>query len=1245
MNTSSFRRRIVRPALVAAGAALAFAAGVGAAPLDLSRVPLIVNTSVPPNLLVTLDDSGSMGFGFTPDTIETSDVGMTVAGGGTATYCFFRLQRYYSAAYNTQYFDPTFNYPPPLQADGTPMPNASFNAAWINGYNTGEGTVNLGTNYFVSFWEYNLNANESRIGHAALTTTATTPMGTHSTCSGSNQNTIRALDNKSARFPFGGAAFYYNFAGGNTLTPANFTAVDVSAASASIQQAFANWFSYYRMRGHTAKAALSRAFATIDQTNRIAWQNLNANNLAGSTTIGPIVGTRRTNFFNWLRASPYSGGTPLRASTIRAGQFFERSGSSETNPYWDAASSRELSCRQNFHILVTDGYFNENNPTSPSIGNYDTVNRTLPDGRSYVASDAVSRPFWNELAPSGGCNGGGTNCSPTLADIAFYYWARDLRGLENNVPGFMRNLSTGVTGAPVANITNAFNVPEIYYNPRNNPATWQHMVNFIVGFGVVGTLDYDNNPLTPLMSQDERLLRIRQGTDVWPRVRNLEPSTIDDAWHAALNSRGQYLSAKNPQELVDSITSLLESINNRNGIGGAAAASSTVLNTDRTQRFVGTYDTRGWSGDLLAYPVRPDGQICPDGSLDCPDQAVWRAQPLLNARNPADRVIMTSSAPSGSGAGTAFRWASLSPTQQAWLNINPDTGLADGRGQQRLDFIRGDRSQEQSNGGTLRNRAHVLGAIVESSTVYVSAPAAGYTYTSSFTEGGSYADFVAANRNRRSVVYVGANDGMLHAFDAGTPDDPTTGANEATPGTGQELFAYVPFEVSRNLNRLTTPDYSFVPTVDGTPVVKDVYLGGQWRTVLLSNLRSGGQGVFALDITDPAVTEGSAPSRVLWEFSDNFPGGVASRLGYTYGRPNFARLSNGTWVAVIPGGYNNESSTDFSTRGLLNTVPDPVVGDGRASLFIVNLANGSLIREVVLPTAANGTAEPVVGDYEGDFIDDVAVMGDAAGNIWRVDLRSWAVDRLFQPAVANARPITARPRLFPDPITQGFTVVVGTGKFVELGDRTTALPQRQVIMGVRDLGAGSSRYPAQITNMVQQTFSGLDGNGFFQMAAPQPVNPNHGGWYVQLGNSALDSRLTGERIIDPALAYFQPGFALFESFIPTDDPCQTRSIGAVYAFAASDGAWTIPGGGAAAALAAGGISGGGVGGGQNAFDTSGDGRVNASDRADAVGRIDFNASPNLSSSLASPGGGQVNVGGASLPSPVWRRRGWREIDE
>jgi type IV pilus assembly protein PilY1 len=1177
MNPSLFRRRIVRPSLVAAGAALAFAAGVGAAPLDLSRVPLIVNTSVPPNIMVTLDDSGSMGWGFLPDG----------ANFGTGD-C-----RYYDSTINRIYFDPAADYPPPLRPDGTPFPNANYTAAWWDGFSTGQGTSDLRTAYRVS------NDHQGAAPpYDSGWRTSGFPAGV---ASGGNQR-----------------AFYCS--GG---------VVRLIQDEPALWPKFANWFSYYRIRSLSARTALSTAFARLDPSARVAWQNYNSNQLAAGTAIRELdLPAWRTSFFNWLHAPRFSGNTPMLTAFNRAGQFFERGGTGTTNPYWDVARNRELSCRQNFQVFTTDGYWNVT--LGGSIGNADAqgvgMPSTAPDPTTIGGAEA--RVFWNVAA-------GGT-AAPNLADLAMYYWRRDLRGtLENNVPSYLRNQ----TIVPIAGATTEDR--EIFFNPANDPADWQRLVNFMITFGAGGTIPFDNT--IPGQTQADRLLELRQGTRQWPAATSGNGTTIDDTWHAAVNSRGDFLSANNPQELVDALTSVLDSISNRNGVGGAAAASSTVLNTDRTQRFVGTYDTRGWSGDLIAYNVLPNGNICPDGSLDCPGLSVWRAQPQLNTRNPDDRVLMTSNSPTGGGVG--FRWAQLSPQQQAWLNINPETGVADGLGEQRVNFLRGDRSEEQSNGGALRNRNHVMGAVVESNTVYVSAPSAGYTYTSAFPEGGSYANFVANNRNRRSAVYVGANDGMLHAFDAGIPDDPNTGANEAQPGTGRELFAYLPYEVARNLNRLTDPNFSFVPTVDGTPVVKDVYIGGQWRTVLLSNLRGGGQGAFALDITDPVVSETDAASRVLWEFSDNYPLGDASRLGYTYGRPNFARLDDGTWVAVIPGGYNNESTIDYATRFLPNAGTDPVAGNGRASLFIVNLASGALIREVVLPTTANGLAEPVIGDYEGDFVDDVAIMGDIVGNVWRVDLANWAVDRLFQPAVANNRPITARPRLFPDPITQGFTVVVGTGKFVEQGDRTTALPQRQVIMGVRDLGRNSPRYPAQLTNMIQQTFSGLDGNGFFQMAAPQEVLPSHGGWYIQIGNSGLDARLAGERVIDAAQAYFQPGFALFESFIPTDDPCQTRSVGALYAFAASDGAWTIPGGGAAAALAAGGISGGGVGGGQNAFDTSGDGRVDASDQANAVGKIDFNRPPNLSSSLASPGGGQINVGGASLPSPVWRRRGWREIDE
>lgn len=1214
--------------LTAAVAALSLVGAVAATPIDLSRVPLIVNTAVAPNLLVTFDDSGSMAFGYTPDAIEWS--WPDTSGNNRANYCFFRHPNYYSASFNTQYFDPGFDYPPPLYQDGTPFPNASFTAAWRNGYNVGAGTVNLGTQYFVTYWD-GMGSNRDNITHNNLTVAAATPMGDHAPCDNQTQNNVRNIQGKSARFPNGAAAFYYEYSGAlsdplaQKMDVTRYTAVNVTTESAAIRQAFANWFSYYRMRGHMAKVSVSRSFALIDPTTRVAWQNLSANPIVAGTTISPLQGTHRNNFFNWLFASPYTGSTPLRASTLRAGEFFTRSGSTTTNPYWDAGLGRELSCRQNFHVMVTDGYWNEGNPggtpASQAI-NADTRAWTLPDGAGYAVGNAHSRVYWNELAnTTGTCpSDNSTNCLPTLADIGFQYWARDLRtDLDNNVPIFAGDLTTGVTGAAVPIPPNWRTVPEMYFNPANNPASWQHLVQFIVGFGVTGTLDYDDNTGVPF-TKAQRLDRLRRGLDQWPQAARTAPRAIDDAWHTAVNSRGQYLGAQNPRELSEAIRNLLESISNRSGQAGAAAASSTVLNTDNTMRFVAYYDTANWDGDVRGFRVLSNGQTAPT--------AEWSAQALLNSRAPNSRQLLTSNWMSGTNRGVSFRWASLSGAQQTLLRTDPASGVVESaaRGQARLEYLRGERSEEQANGGDFRNRQHVLGPVIGSNTVYVAAPAGGYRRTPNFAEGSTYPAFVAANSSRPPAVYVGANDGFLHAFNA---------------QTGDELWAYSPFETFRNLNRLMHQPYQFVPTVDGSPVAKDVFIGGQWRTVLLGSLRAGGQGIFALDVTNPNVTEGDAASVVMWEFSHRFPDGAgAARLGYTYGRPNFARLADGRWAAVFSGGYNSDDPVDRSTLGLVNPTPDPVVGDGFSSLFVVDLANGSLIREVILPASAHGLGEPIIGDYESDFVDDVAIAGDLNGNIWRIDLHNWAVDRLYQPPIAGQRPITARPRLFSDPLTQGFMVVVGTGKFIELNDRTGAIP-RQAILGVRDLGRGSSRYPALLPQMVQQTFSSLSG-GFFEMASPQAVNAAHAGWYLLLGNTGLDPRLAGERVIDPAAAFFQSGIALFQSFIPTDDPCQTRSQGAIYAFNAFDGAWTVPGGNAAAS--AGTATGAGAGGGQTVFDTDGDGSVSEADSASSVGKIDWMNPPSgpLSSALSRSGGGQACLESVCVPDPVWRRRGWRD---
>jgi type IV pilus assembly protein PilY1 len=1177
--------------IVIALLALTLAAGASAVELDLSRVPPSINASVPPNIMVTLDDSGSMGFGYTPDLLDDQS-------------CFWRRPYFYSAAFNKQYYNPEITYAPPLREDGTPFPDMSYGNAKIDGFDTRNTApaIDLSDEYLVSYWEGNSGFGTAVIRYNALSISLVNPLGSLSGCSDSD---------KRARFPFGAAGFYYRYSGSLTLPSvdtnvSNFTAVAIPAGQ---RTNFANWFSYYRTRGLAARTALTTAFADIEPSTRVAWQNFTRVPIAATTQIAAIGegSTWRTNFFNWIQTSwnefryhpGYSGsyssyGTPMRASTIRAGQFFQRTGSDARNPYWDVGYGEELSCRQNFHMLVTDGYWNEDNPTGTvpnAIGNYDRTSITLPDSTGYGTGNAASRVFWNERTGGSGCNGGNT-CLPSLADITMYFWARDLRSnLENDVPSYFGDGRVGL-------VPGASNDAEIYFNPANDPANWQRMVNFIVGFGVSGTLSYSDETGLP-MTKAARLLRLRNGTDQWPQLTNNSEFTIDDAWHAALNSRGEYLSAQNPQELINSLSAVLDNVSRRQGITGSAG-STAFLRSDAIV-YEASYDSGSWTGDIKAFELN-----VATGEPTTVQAWGQSAAVQLDDTSPSGRRIFTNTT---AGGQVDFRWNSLDSSQQTELNLNPVTNLADGRGQDRVDWIRGVRDEEQSEGGALRNRTGVLGPFIGSSLINVTAPRFGYRGTRDFPQGGSdYAEFRRDRRDRSPTLYIGSNDGMLHAFDA---------------QTGAERWAYVPNRVVRNLARLTVPEYQFVPYVNTTPIDHDVLIDGEWRTVLVGTLGLGGQGVYAIDVTDP-----DSP-RFLWEFTD----GNDERLGYTYGRPNVYRLADGKWVAFVPAGYNSESRIDYATRGLPNERADSrYVANGNSDgvVFAIDIETGA---SKAIPVAtARGLATVQAADYELDFKLDFLVAGDLNGDLWRIGTEdlTWAtitnanVDKLFDGS--PTRPITSAPTIYPDPATGKMIVVVGTGKYLEDGDREINIP-RQAIYGIRECRADCDQYPIVQGELIEQVITSGAG-GYLDMANTRVVPEDSNGWFIQLGNPALaGGDLQGERVIDMSLPIsFASGIVAIGSYIPSSDPCAPMGTGVVYALSAMTGGYALHDGMTAN--------------GQNM--RPGDPVFAAGGSARSVGNI--TARPPDMSAFISPDGGTLSAMGIKINGvPIRRRSGWRDI--
>ncbi len=425
------------------------------------------------------------------------------------------------------------------------------------------------------------------------------------------------------------------------------------------------------------------------------------------------------------------------------------------------------------------------------------------------------------------------------------------------------------------------------------------------------------------------------------------------------------------------------------------AISGFDLSTGTQKAYQTWFDPSTWRGDLAAYAVAKTGAI------DVSDRQ-WFASERVAAQNwDTGRRIVTRNGTTN----VAFRWANLSAAQQASVGDNVT-------GPKLVDFVRGDRSNEKqytevagdgtvtvlsgSATGVFRARANVLGDIIHGRPIFVSAPQADYFFD-------SHDAFKSANSNRPGVVYVGANDGMLHAFSA---------------STGDEIFAYVPSMLIGSLKYLSASPYTHTYFVDGGLAAGDVNLGTSgspaWRTMLVGGLGAGGKGLYALDVTSAAaVDENAAKAKIQWEITASSPG--FTDLGYTYGDPVIVRLNNGTWAAVVGNGYNN-------------------AGSGRSVLFVIDIATGTLVRalSVGTGTAANpgGLSAPTAVDTNADGKTDYIYAGDVDGNMWKFDLRDAAPANWTAPAAplySAPMPIIGAPDVAGHPLG-GFMVYFGTGQ-------------------------------------------------------------------------------------------------------------------------------------------------------------------------------------------------------------------------
>ena len=593
---------------------------------------------------------------------------------------------------------------------------------------------------------------------------------------------------------------------------------------------------------------------------------------------------------------------------------------------------------------------------------------------------------------------------------------------------------------------------------------------------------------------------------------------------AVAGGTGDYFAATNPTDLTNDLQSILGTILAATQSVASVAVNSTGLSTNSVvyqSQFVTSDVDQDWTGNLFAFNVNSSGVVD-----TLPADALWAAATTLDAQN-----WVTGMSPNGRNIATydpvvnhgiPFEWnpsttatSGIAPSTATTLGPELTTFTADRNGQDVLNYLRGNKSQEKQNGGQFRNRTHLLGDIVFSNPAYVAGPSAN-NLTS------SYLAFAAAHASRPPVIYVGANDGMLHAFDA---------------VSGIERFAYIPRGVFGNLINLVSPFYNsrHLFFVDGSPQVADVQFSDTtWHSVLFGNEGAGGNSLFAIDVTDPTAlnSEGALASAVLWDFVD-------VDMGLGFANPQLANTSAGTFL-FTGNGYDSTNEKPF-----LYAV-NPQTG---ATFFKVDLC--AAVPTACNLTVANGLSSAIVVNTSGQSsaFANMVYAGDLQGNLWRIDISnpiptSWVVSVILQArdSLGNPQPITSAPvaTLNPKyPQVAGTMVFVGTGQLLGINDLSNT--HTQSIYGVFDPPAGYAT-PLTRSDLVQQLLSsGTVGTPPVNVATvtSNAVSiPSNKGWYIDLTLN------TGERVINPPV--IKNGTLIVTSTQPSPNTCAQGGVSYAY---------------------------------------------------------------------------------------------------
>ena len=1040
---------------------------------------------------------------------------------------------------------------------------------------------------------------------------------------------------------------------------------------------FANWYSYYRTRMLMMKTSAGLAFSSLDSGYRVGLMQIN-NSVSSMEQLGTFETTKRDNWYTALYSAVPNNSTPLREALANAGRYYSGKLSSVTDPtqyscqqnftilstdgYWNgnagfmvdgstAVGNQDDTAPRPYYdgavttntwtYTYTRDSYSKVRGSCPKNGGQQLSTQTqegtctlttatgscTPTSWSSRGSATISGACNNTAAPSPtaavfestseNTTGGSTD---TLADVAMYYYQTDLR-----------TTALGNCGTPVSPATVGPLCEDNVFKSANDNNTQQHMTTFTLGLGASGKMNYSADYLKVGANPDYSAVRLGSNasstvctwqtagtTCNWPVPGSNLVENIDDLWHAAVNGRGTYFSATNPDTLASGLSSALAGVNARKGAAAAAATSTLNPVSGNNAAYVASYTTIYWSGNLEARSINTDTGVVSEGASWCVesvsagtcattpvaqttgDTTIYNCEtPVVGACSggvigfsgnltsgtqycktqvatacsgtmPA-KVAATSDTrniKTANAAGTALinfdaAYATANPSNfdaakllglSQWSSLTSDVvGPPAIQGQRTravganlLNYLRGQYGYEDrpTNSGPpdnqlFRFRSAVMGDALESQPAYIGKPVFSYPYP-------GYDAYKTAQASREGIVYMGANDGMMHAFHSENEVTPTAPATCVVGGGtycgGEEAWAYVPSMVIPSMWKLADFNYaaSHVNLVNGSPITTDVCTANctdtttaVWKTILVGGLNGGGRGYYALDITNPSTPV------LLWEITTTAGIGKVKDddIGYSFGQPIVTRKTDGTWVVIVTSGYNNVSP-----------------GDGKGYLYVLNAGTGAIISKI--STGIGSTTTPsglakVAGynnEPQGNSVGYI-YGGDLQGNVWRFNINGTTTANigtgdalkfatLFSTTAGTAgteQPITTTPVL--GKIAGSRVIFIGTGKYLEIADLSTTQQQTQYAIKDDDSGATFVNPRSQTTLMVQRSMTTNAAAGTRSIATGTLPNFNTGrGWFVDFPVASV-----GERVnIDSSLVQ---GVLLVPSIVPSNTACSPGGSG------------------------------------------------------------------------------------------------------